>query len=437
VKPRHLALVLLAVLAPAAPVVSGCERDPPPVTPDKVSRARGDPGAVTITRSRDPAFDDGVLDQILLTKERELVKVMMDPNGYRLQILYTEVKREGKAQRLLRHGFRVDAEYFYPASAIKPALALGALEALHDPARVGKRKVDFYTPLRVRDMGPPQKIEENDSSETLSGKISIGHEIKKMLLVSDNQSYNRLYNFLGQKDANQRMWRLGLASVRLRHRLVTTSPNEDGAYTPPTEFLGDPPLTVPEQRSDLTWDPIEVPGAQVGTAHVGPLGYRVNEPMSFAEKNRISLVDLQDLLIKIVRPDLGGGTLPQIDSKDKDFLANALGTLPSLSKNPSFEGGAALDELHKPLLAGINRVLPASKVFVFSKAGRAYGFSIDNAYVLDPKGRRSFFLSAVMFTDSGTVGDDKYPYNEVAVPFFAHLGEAVTRHAFEMDGRKR
>ncbi len=434
-KPRHLAVGLLALLAPALPA---CMRDPPPDTPDKVTRGRGDPGAVTITRSRDPAFDDGVLDQILLTKEREFAKVMVDPNGYRLQILYTEVKKEGKSQRLHRHGFRVDAEYFYPASAIKPALAVGALEALHDPARVGKRKIDFYTPIRVRDMGPPQKVEETDATETLTGRISIGHEIKKMLLVSDNQSYNRLYNFLGQKDANQRMWRLGLSSVRLRHRLVTVSPNEDGAYTPPTEFLGDPPLTIPEQRSELTWDPLDAPGTSVGTAHVGPMGQRVNEPMSFAEKNRISLVDLQDLLIKIVRPDLlTGAPLPQIDSKDKDFLANALGTLPSLSKNPSFEGGAALDELHKPLLAGINRVLPASKVFVFSKAGRAYGFSIDNAYVLDPKGRRSFFLSAVMFTDSGTVGDDRYPYSEVAVPFFAHLGEAVTRHAFEMDGRKR
>jgi hypothetical protein len=41
-------------------------------------------------------------------------------------------------------------------------------------------------------------------------------------------------------------------------------------------------------------------------------------------------------------------------------------------------------------------------------------------------------VAAVLYTnDSGVVGDDKYPYNEVAIPFFANLGEVLSRHAID------
>ncbi len=262
--------------------------------------------------------------------------------------------------------------------------------------------------------------------------MSVGHELKKLLLVSDNQSYNRLYGLVGQKAANQRMWRLGLSSVRVRHRVGLVPANDDGRVTPAEELVADggEAVTVPEAKSDLAFDPIDMPGVLVGNVHYASNGARLEQPMSFAEKNRISLQDLQDLLVKLTRPDLVEGPKPDLDAKDKELLANALGTLPSLAKNPSFEGGQALDDLHKPLLQGIAKAVPRERVFVFSKAGRAYGFTVDNAYVLDPVAKRSFYLTAVLYTnDTGVVGDDKYPYLEVANPYFTALGEVFARHA--------
>lgn len=390
-------------------------------------------GAAPETAPPAATLEDGLVAQLLQEKP-ELARVAAEPQRYRLQVLFTEVVKEGRKQRLVRHGYRVDAEYFYPASAIKPAVAVAALEALHELARKSGKKVDFNTQLRAREF-PGTPVEERDPTAKDTGRLSVAHEIRKLLLASDNQSFNRLYGLVGQRAANQRMWRLGLSSVRLRHRVGLVPPTDDGRVTPANELVldGGEVVLVPEQKSDLALEPLDLPGVLVGSVHYASSGARVDAPMSFAEKNRVSLVDLQDLLIKVTRPDLAEGPLPDLDAKDRELLANALGTLPSLSRNPSYDGGSALDEIHKPLLIGIARAVPRERVFVYSKAGRAYGFSVDNAYVLDPVTKRSFFLSAVLYTnDNGVVGDDKYPYVEVAAPFFAALGEVFTRHALQL-----
>lgn len=385
----------------------------------------GAPGAAP----PEPIVEDGLVADKLQSRP-ELARIAAEPQRYRAQVLFSEVVRDGKKLKLVRHGFRVDAEYFYPASAIKPTIAVAALETLHELERTSGKKLDFTSPFRAREF-PGTPYEERDPTSS-TGRMSVGHELKKLLLVSDNQSYNRLYGLVGQRSANQRMWRLGLSSVRVRHRVGLVPASDDGRVTPAEELVaeGGDVVTVPEAKSDLVFDPLDMPGVLVGNVHYASNGARLEQPMSFAEKNRISLQDLQDLLVKLTRPDLVDGPKPDLDAKDKELLANALGTLPSLAKNPSFEGGQALDDLHKPLLQGIAKAVPRERVFVFSKAGRAYGFTVDNAYVLDPIAKRSFYLTAVLYTnDTGVVGDDKYPYLEVANPYFTALGEVFARHA--------
>lgn len=62
-----------------------------------------------------------------------------------------------------------------------------------------------------------QEITQDLSAE--NGKPSVAHYIKKILLVSDNEAYNRLYEFLGQKEFNQTMKTKGFKGVRFTHRL--------------------------------------------------------------------------------------------------------------------------------------------------------------------------------------------------------------------------
>ena len=69
-----------------------------------------------------------------------------------------------------------------------------------------------------------------------------------------------------------------------------------------------------------------------------------------------------------------------------------------------------------------------SSLAVANKLGRAYGFSVDNAYVSDAETGRAFFLAACVETNAnGVVNDDAYEYEEVADPFMENLAETVAK----------
>ena len=47
------------------------------------------------------------------------------------------------------------------------------------------------------------------------GRPTIAHYIKKILLVSDNDAFNRLYEFLGQQYINTTLHQMGYTEVQI------------------------------------------------------------------------------------------------------------------------------------------------------------------------------------------------------------------------------
>jgi hypothetical protein len=93
---------------------------------------------------------------------------------------------------------------------------------------------------------------------------------------------------------------------------------------------------------------------------------------------------------------------------------------------------SAADIEHKPLLAGIERVVPRASLTIASKGGRSYGFIVENAHVADARTGRSFFLTASLYTNAnGRINDDLYEYGALAFPLLEELGEVVARDVFE------
>ena len=83
----------------------------------------------------------------------------------------------------------------------------------------------------------------------------------------------------------------------------------------------------------------------------------------------------------------------------------------------------------KFLLEGARRVDPG--VRIYNKVGRAYGFSVENAYLVDGEGERAFFLTVALYTNpNGVLNDGVYAYEKLADPFFLALGEGFAREAF-------
>ncbi len=346
----------------------------------------------------------------LLRTDSELASMLEDAERRRMQVLVAVPRKDenGKTS-LLRVGYRADAEYFYPASAVKLPMAVFALEKLEEiRAKNPKRTIGLNAILRTRGR---------------RGDATIKDLLEGALVVSDNDAHNRLFDFVGRNEALERAWRLDLTHTRIVHAL-----GEGTRRAPVVDLFPGPGRRAPIA---VTYrPPMEIPAAShegllIGTKHRDASGRIVNGPMDFSEKNRVWLADLQALLVALVRPELAETTLPKISSADRDALLGILEMLPSDLKARRL--GRSLDDVHKPLRAAVNAELPDDQIRVIGKGGHAYGFVVENAYVLDETTNRSFFVAAAVYANDSGIGDDRYEYSTVAGPFVNRLGRVLAR----------
>lgn len=349
---------------------------------------------------------------------------------HRAQVLLATVESDAKGRPVLaRRGFRVDAEYFYPASAIKFLAAIAALEDLND-LRVKEPRLTEDTRLVFHPLFEGEALEDADTTHLADGTITLRHEIRKLFLVSDNAAFNRLYEFTGQQGLAKRLERAGLGSARVLHRLSEPRSEDDNRRAPRIDLVisDGERVTIPERNSKLRIADLRAPGVQVGSAFVEG-AKTVDGPMSFVRKNAIQLVELQEALAKLVLPDLElDGEPYAITPGQRQFLLATAAEYPADSRDPRYPRAEYPDSFGKYLLPGLEKVAPKSAWRVVNKVGRAYGFSTENAWVLHLSSGRGMFVTATLYTNAdGILNDGRYEYESVADPFFAVLGEFVGR----------
>jgi hypothetical protein len=178
-----------------------------------------------------------MIEKILDNKPEQFKTILDNPEKYRLQILYTQIDRDEQNQpHFTSYTYRVNPEeYFYPASTVKLAGAVLALEKLNE---LGIAGLDKYTPLQV-DSAYAGQSPVRDDSTSADGQASIAHYIKKLFLVSDNDAYNRLYEFVGQQRLNQSLHEKGFQDVQLVHRLAIFLSPDENRHTNPFRFYKD------------------------------------------------------------------------------------------------------------------------------------------------------------------------------------------------------
>jgi hypothetical protein len=78
---------------------------------------------------------------------------------------------------------------------------------------------------------------------------------------------------------------------------------------------------------------------------------------------------------------------------------------------------------------GEDKVAIPRNIRIFNKVGDAYGYLIDNAYIVDFEKGVEFMLSVVINTNAdGVYNDGKYEYKTLGYPFMRHLGQTVYRY---------
>ncbi len=434
-----LALVL-AACAPAATPSSPHPRAPEPAlapepeparepasasasasAPASASASASAPAPASASAASAPPSltDDALVRQILARGGKALAGVLAAPEKHRFQALYGVVRNGA----LERRGYRADVEYFFPASSMKMPITLATYERLAALRAGGRAALTRDATLRIHPAtggGEPYVT-------------TLARETWRALIVSDNLSANRLLSFVGHREAHETLWGLGLASTRIRAGFATGGDIDPAEVSPKIDVtLAGASDELPARRSDLALPPNDAVNMGIGDAAIVD-GRRVEGPLSFADKNAIRLRELQDTLVRIMRPELlpSNAAAGRTTKDDVAYVRRALGTLPSESSLAGYDRNVVQDYRLIPFLRGIERVKARGKFEIYSKVGQAYGFLIGNAYVVDKETGRSFFLIASVFANpDGVMNDDNYGYDDISFPALADVAEVFTRHAF-------
>ncbi|MFP6683766.1 MAG: serine hydrolase, partial [Polyangiaceae bacterium] len=320
-----------------------------------------------------------IVEQLRTAKNPELLEWLSHASELRMQILVTVVVREeGKSPSFQEHGFRVDAEYIYPASASKVYLGVATLRTLRALAEKHKRTLPLSTRF-IRCKAPagrcevPEVDEDPDPDDhDAEEKLSVKREVYKMLAYSDNESYSRLFDLVGHRALHELSYHSGFASVRFHHRMSSRARPRTSRRVVVLPWQGRA-LRLGERKSDLVLAATPAALLSVGQAHRGAKGL-VEEPMSFAKKNYASLRDLHHVLRALVFPGSVPGVKLGLVDEDRQLLLRAM-----RGRRPPSRRLAG----HKPLAPGVVEVTAWKSLRYVNKSGRAYGFHIDNAYIED------------------------------------------------------
>ncbi len=413
---------LLVFLLSGTLLVVSCsvtKKTPPPVVEKPSVLA---PKVVVKEVVRKDTFFENLLSQY----PQLFDQVLKNRENWNVQIIYTAIDRSDNGIPVLtNHSFNLNSDrYFYPASTVKLPISLLALQKLNELKING---LDKNTTMLTDQAYSGQTPVYNDPT-TRDGKPSIAQYIKKILIVSDNDAYNRLYEFLGQDYINEQLQKKGYGSTQIFHRLGVSLSADQNRHTNPIKFLSPQGSSLYNQPMQSALLKYPVRKDSIGKAFYSG-GKLVNQPMDFSTKNKIGLADLHAILVGLVFPNsVNPAQRFNITAEDRNFMLTHMSQLPSESVSPPYSADTATywPAYSKFLLLGSQKGLIPKNIRIFNKEGDAYGQLTDVAYIVDFDKKIEFFLSCTIYCNKdGILNDDIYEYETIGFPFMKHLGQLI------------
>jgi hypothetical protein len=264
----------------------------------------------------------------------------------------------------------------------------------------------------------------------------IAQYAERMLLVSDNPSFARLYEFLGQRYIYETLQTKGYDSIRIVRRLggSVCYTDQQNICTNPVLFYNNQLQMIYRQEeicNDSLPTPI-FPKIPVGKAHIDGFGRFQNFPLDFASNNFLALSQLHKITIATILPETLEKKLRfNLTTEDYTFLWRLMGAYPYEGIKTAYSTQTGHFDAYKKYLyygqdpnAQIN-----PNIRIFNIVGLAYGFAIDSAYIVDFDNNIEFFLTAAIHTNrDGILNDNLYEYATEGMPFLKILGQTIYRY---------
>ena len=366
-----------------------------------------------------------LLQDIFGTEKDSLFKsVIQHPEIYRYQIIYTQINRDkNNVPSFTNYYFNYDSlQYFNPASTVKMPLAFLSLEKLKGLKQKG---VNMFTPMQYDSGYSRQTILHKDSTAE-DGLPSIAQFIRKAFLVSDNDAYTRMYEFVGQQTTNRRLHEMGYSDMRITRRFMRMNADEN-RHSNPIRFIKPDGSLIYFQPPAYNTDSFDFSHInKMGRAHMNAQDSLINEPIDFTTANNVTVYHLQQMLQTVLFPNsVPANRRFNLEKSDYDFLYRYLSQYPSETDYPKYDTGLYYDSYVKFFFKQGGHSIP-DYIRVFNKVGWAYGCLTDVSYVADFKNQVEYMLTATIYVNSdGVMNDNKYDYDNIGYPFMYKLGQCI------------
>jgi hypothetical protein len=274
-----------------------------------------------------------------------------------------------------------------------------------------------------------RQVAQYEDSSAENNKPSIAHFVKRAFLISENDPYNRLYQFVGQGDIHKKLQKKGYSSSRITRQFMGYTEAQN-RHTNGIKFFDDKGAIMLQLAPQYNIDSFQFGApALIGEAHWNSKDELIQVPFDFTRHNNISLPDMQKMLQAIIFP---ASVKPEnrfnIQEADRLFLLQYLSQYPSETNYPKYDTATFYDSYVKFFFQDSTHQMP-KHIRVFNKVGWAYGFLTDVSYVLDTKNNIDYMLSATVYVNSdGVVNDSKYDEATVGFPFLRSIGEAFYQY---------
>ena len=374
-----------------------------------------------------------LLDNILRSS-KTLLPVIENKDKFRTQIIYSRISKDSKGEIVLTHySFNVhENSYFYPASLVKLPLSIFAIEKISGLKSLG---VSLESKLSIDSNYTCQKTVTQDllSNDHIP---SVKNYITKALIVSDNASYNRLFEFVNPGYCEQRLSELGFNNARIISRFSSCDSTEN-RHTNSFKFYNDSNDVIYEQPTQFFEKKYSPPfqNMKVGAAHYSN-GKVVKGAKDFSKSNCFPLQDMHDLLISLVYPETSKLTF-SLSAENRNFLLKCLSSSPQESEIIPIVTNPVYNEFMTNYLyyGAQKKVIRNPNLKIYNIVGQSYGFLSDISYFQDTQNNIEFFLSAVIYANSSeVVGNGGYQYETVGFPFLQDLGKTI--YKFELNDKK-
>jgi hypothetical protein len=279
---------------------------------------------------------------------------------------------------------------------------------------------------------PPQKAALMDSTN-ISGLPTMANYVRQILMLSDNNAYNRLYEFCGQDYINQTLWDKGYERTKICHRL--SAPEylpDDNRHTNEVLFIINDSLVYNQgpQIAQIDLDSVaatwQLSALQKGVGYIDAQDSLISQPFDFSQKNCWSLENYERLMRHLFFPNLYKRDAFNLTDTQYELIYQHMFKYPNETTNLLINKGSYPDNYVKFFLHGNEPHSEVKDIRVLNKVGWAYGYLTDVAYIVDiDKGIEFILCATIHVNENGIFNDNNYEYESIGLPFLDALGTVI------------